>query len=107
MPCRRGGEGVELHAFLTSALQRSVVPGVKRQGREVDHSPPFGTEVKNEWSYTSTPPVCLHGVDRDNFTFYRYLGGGECSTLRFTLGETAPNTRTLHGRLGPSQSGRH
>jgi len=29
--------------------------GVKRPGREVDHSPPSSAEVKNEWSYTSTP----------------------------------------------------
>jgi hypothetical protein len=21
-----------------------------------------GSEVKNTWSYTSTPPICLHGV---------------------------------------------
>jgi hypothetical protein len=36
--------------------------GVKRPGREADHSPPSSVEVKNEWSYTSTPPVCLHGM---------------------------------------------
>jgi hypothetical protein len=29
--------------------------GVKWPGREVDHSPPSSAEVKNEWSYTSTP----------------------------------------------------
>jgi hypothetical protein len=29
-------------------------------------------EVKNEWSYTSTPPVCLHGVDRDNFNLINH-----------------------------------
>jgi hypothetical protein len=29
--------------------------GVKRSGREADHSPPSGAEVKNEWSYVSTP----------------------------------------------------
>jgi hypothetical protein len=40
--------------------------GVKRSGREVDHSPPSSTDVKNEWGYTSTPPVFLHRVDRDN-----------------------------------------
>jgi hypothetical protein len=27
-------------------------------------------EVKNVWSYTSAPPICLHGVDMKNFTFY-------------------------------------
>jgi hypothetical protein len=35
--------------------------GVKRPRREADHSP-SGAEVKNEWSYTSTPPIRLHGV---------------------------------------------
>jgi hypothetical protein len=25
-------------------------------------------EVKNEWSYTYTPPVRFYGADKDNFT---------------------------------------
>jgi hypothetical protein len=29
--------------------------GIKRPGREADHSPPSSTGVKNAWSYTSTP----------------------------------------------------
>jgi hypothetical protein len=29
--------------------------GVKRQGREADHSPPFNAEVKNAWNHTSIP----------------------------------------------------
>jgi hypothetical protein len=28
---------------------------VKRPGREADHSPPSSAEVRNAWSYTSTP----------------------------------------------------
>jgi hypothetical protein len=36
--------------------------GVKRPGREADHSPPSSAEVKNAWNYTSTPPIRLHGV---------------------------------------------
>jgi hypothetical protein len=32
------------------------VPGVNRQGREADHSPPTSAEVKKMWIYTSTPP---------------------------------------------------
>jgi hypothetical protein len=48
--------------------------GVKRPRREADHSPPSSAEVKNAWSYTSTPPYvfiawCLV-KHRDNFTFY-------------------------------------
>jgi hypothetical protein len=31
------------------------VPGVKRQWPEIDHSLPSSAEVKNAWSYTSTP----------------------------------------------------
>jgi hypothetical protein len=31
-------------------------PGVKRPGREADHSPPNSAEVKKTWVYTSTPP---------------------------------------------------
>jgi hypothetical protein len=51
-----------------SRLQDSF-PGVKRKGREADYSPPFRTEVKNEWSYTFAPTVCLRGVNNDNCTF--------------------------------------
>jgi hypothetical protein len=36
--------------------------GVKRPGREADHSSPCSAGVKNEWSYTSTPPIRLNGV---------------------------------------------
>jgi hypothetical protein len=35
--------------------------GVKRPGSEADHSPPSSAEVKNAWSYTTIPPVRLHG----------------------------------------------
>jgi hypothetical protein len=34
-------------------------PGVKRQGREADHSSPISAEVKKMWIYTSTPPYVL------------------------------------------------
>jgi hypothetical protein len=33
---------------------------------DVDPSPPRSAEVKDEWSYTSTPPICLHGADKNN-----------------------------------------
>jgi hypothetical protein len=36
--------------------------GTKRPGREADHSPPSNADVKNAWSYTSTPPIHFHGV---------------------------------------------
>jgi len=37
---------------------------VKWPGHEVDHSCPPSAEVRNEWSYTSTPAIYLHGADR-------------------------------------------
>jgi hypothetical protein len=43
-------------------LSGALSPGVKRLGREADHSPPSSAEVKNAWSYTSIPPICLNGV---------------------------------------------
>jgi hypothetical protein len=36
--------------------------GVKRPGHEADNPPPSSAEVKNAWRYTSTPPICLHGM---------------------------------------------
>jgi hypothetical protein len=35
------------------------VPGIKRPGREHDHSPPSSAEVMNAWSYNSTLPYVL------------------------------------------------
>jgi hypothetical protein len=34
----------------------ALSPGVKRLGREADHSPPTSAELKKMWVYTSTPP---------------------------------------------------
>jgi hypothetical protein len=35
---------------------------VEWPGCEADHLPPPSAEVKNVWMYTSTPPVCPHGM---------------------------------------------
>jgi hypothetical protein len=53
--------GSEAHPASYPMGTRGSFPGVKRPGREADHSPPISAEIKNAWSYTSTPP-CLHGV---------------------------------------------
>jgi hypothetical protein len=37
----------------------ALSPGVKRPGREVDHSPPTSAEVKKMWIYTSAPPYAF------------------------------------------------
>jgi hypothetical protein len=37
-----------------------------------------GTEVKSDWSCTSTVPLRLHGMNRDNFTFNCFVHAGSC-----------------------------
>jgi hypothetical protein len=44
------------------SVRAALSLGVKRPGREADHSPPYSSEVKNAWSYTYTPAIRLHGV---------------------------------------------
>jgi len=40
--------------------------------RDVNYSSPTSAKVKNEWRYISTPLMCHHGVERENFTFNRH-----------------------------------
>jgi hypothetical protein len=40
---------------------------VKQLGHGIHHSVPSSAEVKNEWNYTFTPPICLRGSERYNF----------------------------------------
>jgi hypothetical protein len=42
--------------------------GAKAAGTWADHSPPSSATVVHGWSSTSTPPIYLHGADRDYFT---------------------------------------
>ena len=48
---------------------QGYIPWVNWPAHEVNHSPPIPWKVKNGWSYTSPSPVCLHAMDRENFTF--------------------------------------
>jgi hypothetical protein len=45
-------------------------PGINLPGREVIHPLPWGAEVKNEWSYTSTPLYMPHGTDKEDVTLH-------------------------------------
>ena len=54
--------------------------GVKRPGREADHSPLSSAEFKNEWSYTSTAPYAFVVCKKDNFFFSLLYG-----TLKFDI----------------------
>jgi hypothetical protein len=52
---------------------QAPIQGVKRSGREGDHSPPPSAEVKNAWSHAAAPPYvfiivwCLINL-KDNCT---------------------------------------
>jgi hypothetical protein len=49
-------------------------PGVKRQGREADHSSPASSKVKKMWIYTSTPPYAFISTGTTlPFVFRTYL----------------------------------
>jgi len=57
-----------------------VRAGAKRPRREADHSPPSSADVKNAWSYTSTPlyvKVWCLVKQRDYFTLPLGKCGGE------------------------------
>ena len=47
----------------------TYIDDARSNTNQVDHSSPSSAEVKNEWSYTSVPHICLYGVKRD-FTFF-------------------------------------
>jgi hypothetical protein len=53
--CRTDGLWGPL-SLLSNGYRGALFPGVKRPGREADHSPPTSAEVKKTWVYTSTPP---------------------------------------------------
>ena len=62
------GSGTHPASYLMGTWYLSQ--GLKRSGCEVNHSPPCSGEVKNKWSCSSTHSVCLHGVKRENCTFF-------------------------------------
>jgi hypothetical protein len=67
--------------------RRGSLSEVQWPGREVDSSRPCSADVKNERRYTSAPPICLHGMDTDSFTFiwlpsYMMLCPGPGATQR-------------------------
>jgi hypothetical protein len=50
-----------------------VSSGDKAAAVEVDHYHQSNANVKNEWSYTSTLPVRLQGVNMDTFATYVHI----------------------------------
>jgi hypothetical protein len=48
--------------YISNGYQGLFPCEVKWLGHEADHSLPSNAKVKNAWSFTSTPPICLHGI---------------------------------------------
>ena len=62
---------------ISGALQRDnggyfPIGKAARPRRESDRLPPSTAEVRNEWCQTSTPPKCLHGVDKEICTLFTF-----------------------------------
>jgi len=56
---------IAVHILTVCRLSFPVVEG---PSRETDHSSPSkALVVKNEWSFTSFPPVCLHDLGNEEF----------------------------------------
>jgi hypothetical protein len=78
--------------------------GVKRPGREAEHSPPCSTEVKNAWGYTSTPPHA--------FRMWYILKHRDSYTSKFTFPDRrkteeeskATNTKLCNCKVGQDES---
>ena len=83
-PGFKSGKGQDIFFFLLQNVQTSsgahpatylIGTGVRSQAvkwqeHKVNHISTSSAEFKNEWSCTSSPPICLHGTDRDHFTFH-------------------------------------
>jgi hypothetical protein len=51
-----------------SWVTRILSSDVKRPGHKADYSHKCSAQIKNEWTYTCTTAIFLHGMHRDNFT---------------------------------------
>jgi len=74
---------------------RSSFLGVQQQGNNVNHIHPLSAEFKNEWSYTSKPPLCLHGVNRDNFTLEKNFLYSFANYITYSTFEGFPPSLTF------------
>jgi hypothetical protein len=49
---------------LQSNMYRVTFPEIRLSGRDVRHLTPSSVDLKNEWSYNSTPHICFQDVDK-------------------------------------------
>ena len=63
-------EGKRFAYFQTLLDRLRGPPSLVFSGYELDQSPLSSVELKNEWRYTSTPPLCVHVVYMDMFIIF-------------------------------------
>jgi len=63
-----GQKKMEGYCSTGQSPQQAVVP--MEEEDVFVNSPPSSDQDKNEWTYTSTHPICLPGMCRDNFYIY-------------------------------------
>jgi hypothetical protein len=57
------------HAACCSVGTVALPRGKSGWGVMFDHSCPSSAEIRNEWSYASSPSIRLHGVDKETFPY--------------------------------------
>jgi len=92
--------------FLFSGYQGAFHWWEKQPSHEVQH--PFAphAQVKSEWSYTPSYPICLHVVDRDKFTFITELCHVTVliNNATFHTPALSPNSSAFHTSPPPTTS---
>ena len=77
------GSGAHPPSYL---MKTGGFPRAKKLPRRAfNFSPPFRAMVRNEWSYISTPPICIYGADRENLTFLPFLQEYYVISLTFSM----------------------
>jgi hypothetical protein len=83
-----------------------IFHGIKRLGREADHSSPASAEVKKMWIYTSTPPYAFTSLHTSqNFRFHASVISGndkECVRLFIVNSVNDKNELLLRKMVKPS-----
>jgi hypothetical protein len=70
----------------------SFPPEYKRLGRDVNHLPSTTAGVKNEWIYTSTPPLCLQILDTEGINWIDLAQDNVVADFFFRTGSKASSS---------------
>jgi len=77
-----------------------LFPRVKWLGRQVNHSPTSTVEGNNDRSYTSIPPVCLHGGNGEYLNFLLCSKSMPTTAAAVELDDVNFSVREIPQKLG-------